>query len=98
MVQRIVLLKLKDGSLGERDRLAARTRDVLAETTGVVRSEVGTPADDAAERSWDLAFSIWLESTDALAAYQAHAGHRHLVDQELAPHVEVRKAWNFSVP
>lgn len=98
MVQRIVLLKLKDESLGERERLAARTREVLAETAGVIRSEVGTPADPAAEKSWDLAFSIWLDSTDALPAYQAHAGHRHLVDHELAPHVECRKAWNFDVP
>ncbi len=98
MVQRIVLLKLKDASLGERDRLAARTREVLAVTTGVVRSEVGTPADAPSEQSWDLVFSIWLESTAALPAYQAHAGHRQLVDQELAPHVEVRKAWNFAVP
>jgi hypothetical protein len=94
VIERIVLLKLSDR--GRRDEIAAEARRVLPGLPGVRGVQVGIPADAGAE-VWDLLFAVRFGALSEVEAYLAHPDHVRFVEQTLAPHVEIRKAWNFTL-
>ena len=97
MIQRVVLVKLKDEFTvdASREALAARSREILLTVPGVLGVTVGVPADGATETAWDLSLVIEFERLDQIPAYIAHPTHRDFVDNLLKPQMEVLKAWNF---
>ncbi|MCA9547875.1 MAG: Dabb family protein [Myxococcales bacterium] len=99
-VDRIVLVKL-DGPYATpagRAEVAAHTRTVFAKLPGVTDLRVGVPADDAAEKSWDLSITVRFARLADVDAYRVHPDHRTYVDEYLAPRMQVLKAWNFELP
>ena len=97
MVERLVLVKLKDAFCGhdERDDVARHSRQALAAVPGVRAVRVATPADDACAESWDLCMVVQFDSLDFVAPYVSHPKHRAYVDEYLKPKIELIKAWNF---
>ncbi|HHO53069.1 MAG TPA: Dabb family protein [Deltaproteobacteria bacterium] len=94
MIERFVFVKLKDRSL--RETIAAAALELLP-TVPVVRGiHVGTPADEGAE-VWDLVLVVQLDRIEDVPIYADHPIHRGFVDEHLAPHAEIKKAWNFSM-
>lgn len=99
MIQRIVLFKLKDEYCNDaaREEFAARTRTDLEALPQVHSVEVGVPADEASEASWDISISVRFDSMDDVQAYIVDPAHRAYVDGYAMPRIEVRKAWNFHI-
>jgi len=99
MIQRLVLVKLKDGYANESDRaeLAARSRDALPKVPGVCGVTVGLPADETAEIAWDISLCIEFAAMEDVATYIVHPIHRAYVDKDLKPKTEILKAWNFEI-
>ena len=85
-IERILLVKLNDGSL--REALAAEARQVVPGLPGVRSVRVGLPADADAE-VWDLLIAA---SFDTLADVDLAP-----FEALIAPHVQVRKAWSFTL-
>ena len=94
MIERFVFAKLKDRAL--REAIAAAAREALPAVPGVTSATVGLPADEGAE-VWDLVFVIRFDRYEDVATYIDHPVHVRFVQEHLAPHVEVKKAWNFEV-
>ncbi len=99
MIERFVMLKLKPEWSNEAGRAAvlAHSMDVLPRVPQVRDVHVGLPADDASERSWDIALVIRLDRIEDLPAYAVDPLHADYVGNYLAPRVECKKAWNFTV-
>lgn len=99
MIQRVVVIKLKDEYCNDEDRAAAAaySREVLATVPGVVGLSVGTPGDAPTLRSWDLMLLLRFDDIDAVESYRAHPVHRKYVDVFLKPMLEVIKVWNFEL-
>ena len=99
MIQRVVAIKLKDAYANDADRalVAATSREVLGSVPGVRAIDVGTPADAAALKSWDLLQLLRFDDLAAVEAYRAHANHRHYRDVFLRPMLDVIKVWNFEL-
>jgi hypothetical protein len=94
VIQRLVLLKLKDS--GTKEEVAAAALRDLPRVPGVRAVRVGRPADaDAAV--WDLLLAVSFDRIEDVAVYQVDPLHRAFVEQVLTPRVEVRKAWNFAM-
>ncbi len=94
MIERYVFVKLKDPV--RREALAAEALRALAAVPGVRRVRVGLPADADAE-VWDVSFAIEFDSLADVAAYVVHPDHVRFVEEHLAPHAAVKKAWNLEV-
>ena len=99
MIQRIVLIKLKDefATADNRKVVADRTRTDLPLLERVQRVEVGVPGDDKARGDWDIAISVYFDDIADVPKYVVDPDHRRYVDEFLAPQVEVIKAWNFEI-
>jgi len=97
MIQRVVVIKLKDAYANATDRAdaAQHTRDVLGLIPGVLHIDVATPADAACERSWDLCVLLRFDDLDAVESYRLDPRHRAYVDVFLKPMLEVIRVWNF---
>ena len=97
MIQRIVLFKLKDEYCNDtaRAEFAERSRTDLGALSQVRSVTVGVPADEASEKSWDIAISVQFDSMDDVQAYIVDPEHRAYVDGYAMPRIEMRKAWNF---
>jgi hypothetical protein len=97
VIQRVVVIKLKQAYANTTDRAAAAkyTRDVLGAIPQVRHIDVGTPADERCERSWDLCLLLRFDDLEAVETYRASAEHRAYVDIFLGPMLEVLKVWNF---
>jgi hypothetical protein len=80
-----------------RSRIAAHTRETLEEIPGVRSLSVGTPADEAAARSWDLSIVLRFDSLEGIRSYREHPEHRRYVDEYMKPKMQVVKAWNFEL-
>lgn len=93
MIERLVFVKLKDRS--RRESIAAAARVALPAVPVVEHAHVGLPADEGAE-VWDLVLVVHFRSYDDVATYIDDPVHVAFVQEHLAPHVEVKKAWNFS--
>lgn len=99
MIQRVVAIKLKDhyATAEDRAQVAATSREVLGAVPGVRAIEVGTPADLAAEKSWDVLLLLRFDDLEAVEAYRAHESHRLYMDVFLLPMLAVIKVWNFEL-
>lgn len=99
MIERHHYLKLKNGHANPEGRAETvrRVLEVLPTLPGVLGVTAGVPADPEAERSWDVFISVRFASLADIATYRSDTGHRGFVDEFLAPRVEMKKAWNFSV-
>jgi stress responsive alpha/beta barrel protein len=99
MIQRVVAIKLKDPYSNPEDRakVAAASREVLGAVPEVRSIEVGTPADFAAEKSWDVLLLLRFDDLDAVEVYRAHENHRRYLDVFLRPMLAVIKVWNFEL-
>ncbi len=97
MIDRFVFVRLKKEYVPERDAIAAYSTEILNGIPGILKAEVGTPADDHAEAAWDLSIRVRLDSLGDVEPYRAHPNHRRYVDEYLEPRWEVVKAWNFQV-
>ena len=94
MIERFVMLKLRPGF--DRERLAETARQVLPRVPGVRGVRVGVPADREAE-VWDLAIVVRFDRLEDVGRYLADPAHVAFVAETLAPAVEVKKTWNFTL-
>jgi hypothetical protein len=99
MIQRVVAIKLKDpyGNPEDRAKVAAASREVLGAVPFVRSIDVGTPADMAAEKSWDVLVLLRFDDLQAVEDYRAHENHRRYMDVFLRPMLAVIKVWNFDL-
>jgi hypothetical protein len=99
MIQRIVLLKLVEEFATDTDRAAVAdySRKVLTALPGVLRAEIGSPADAKSAESWDISLVLNFASTDDLEPFRVHPEHRAYVDEYLKPKLALIKAWNFRI-
>ena len=99
MIQRIVIFKLKNEYCNDASRaeFAERTRRDLSALSQVRDVNVGVPADEASEASWDIAITLKFDSMEDVKAYIVDPDHRTYVDDYASPKIEVRKAWNFEI-
>jgi hypothetical protein len=97
MVDRVVLIKLKDECADDAGRaeVADRSREVLPGLPGVRRVRVGQPVSG---KDWDIYLNVRFDAAEDIPAYAEHPDHRAYVDEFLRPRLEVIKAWNFEVP
>jgi len=99
MIERIVLIKLKDECCtdAEREEIARYSVQALKGLLGVRSLLVGTPADEAAAKSWDISITLHFDSLEAAEQFRTDPAHRSYVDDYLRTRMEVIKAWNFKV-
>ena len=97
MIERIVLVKLNDEAVPDRQVIATYSQVLLARIPGVVDVHVGRAADDQSASAWDLALVLRFESAADLAPYAVHPDHRAYVDEYLRPRMEAIRAWNFEL-
>lgn len=98
-IDRHHFLKLRPGFATPegRDEVVARCRAVLPGLPGVQGVTVGTPTDDESAAAWDVSIVVRFATLADVARYRADPEHRRFVDGFLAPRVEFKKAWNFTV-
>ena len=99
MIQRVVVIKLKDAYANDADRaqVAGHTREVLARIGGVRHLDVATPGDERCGRSWDLCILLRFDDIEAVEAYRVDETHRAYADVFLKPMLEVIRVWNFEL-
>ena len=99
MIQRIVIFKLKEEFCNDaaRAEFAERTRRDLSALSQVRDVNVGVPADETTEASWDIAITLEFDSMEDVKAYIVDPDHRTYVDDYATPKIQVRKAWNFEI-
>ncbi len=97
MIERIVLFKLKGEYCNDaaRAEIAERTRKDLGSLESVRSVSVGVPADEAAEKSWDLSVIVRFDNLQDVEAYLVDPAHRAYVDDYMRDRLELLKAWNF---
>jgi hypothetical protein len=97
MIERIVLVKLKEQYAGEAERheVASHSQEVLASVPGVTSVTVAVAADEKSSGGWDLAITVRFAALEDVPTYGAHPAHRAYVDDYLRPRMEMIKAWNF---
>ena len=81
----------------KRAELAKKVLSALSPLPGVLGVRVGLPADDHAEAAWDLMVVVQFAALEDVEAYRANEEHRRFVDEVLAPTIDVKKIWNFTV-
>ena len=99
MIQRIILLKLNKEFATDSGRAAVidHSRKVLTALPGVLRAEIGSPADETSAESWDISMVLNFASTDDLEPFRVHPEHRSYVDDYVKPKLALIKAWNFRI-
>lgn len=99
MIERHHYFRLKEPHATPEGRAdtARRTLEALTPLPGVLAVTVALPADDHAASGWDLAVTVRFASLDDVERYRADPAHRSFVDDVLAPRIEVKKVWNFTV-
>lgn len=99
MIQRVVAIKLKDQYANAEDRaqVAAMSLEVLGAVPVVRSIEVGTPADFATEKSWDVLLLLRFDDLAAVDVYRGHENHVRYMDTFLRPMLAVIKVWNFEL-
>ncbi|RME25115.1 MAG: Dabb family protein [Deltaproteobacteria bacterium] len=95
MVVRVVLIKLHDEFVPQREAIAAESERMLSAVPGVQAVEADIPADIQSAGSWDLCLRLRFADMDAVDAYVPHPAHREYLDW-LEPRCHVKKAWNFT--
>ncbi len=99
MIERIVLFKLKSEYCNDaaRAEIAERTRRDLGALQNVRSVSVGVPADEPAEKSWDLSVVVRFDTLEDVNAYVVDPAHRAYVDNYMRDRIELLKAWNFRI-
>jgi hypothetical protein len=99
MIQRVVVVKLKDAYSNDETRalVKAKTLEVLKDAHGVVGLEVGLPCDERSRKSWDLCIFVRFRSMADVEIYKDDKIHRAYADVFLKPLWETIKVWNFDV-
>ena len=99
MIQRVVVIKLKDAYANKEDRaeVVRQTKVVLTTAPGVRHLDVATPADARCKRSWDLCILLRFDDLEAVETYRVDKIHRAYVDVFLKPMLEVIRVWNFDL-
>ena len=99
MIERIVLLKVKDelANAESRAEMAAYSEALLRSLPGVIDANVGVPADDTSAKSWDLRLAIRFARYEDVEPYRVHPRHVAYVEEYLRPRITFRKAWNFAL-
>jgi hypothetical protein len=99
MIERVVLLKLKPEHATPEARavVARRALEALRPIPGVLAVSAGAPADEAAEKSWDVIITTRFATLADADAYRDHPDHRRFVDEFVEPRCQVRKLWNFAI-
>lgn len=99
MVERYHFFKLKPSfaTPSGRAEVVDELLRVLPRVRGVAKVHAGLPADADAESSWDVSLVVRFSHLDDVATYKLDPAHRRLVDEFLAPRIEVKKTWNFEV-
>lgn len=94
---RIVLVKLQpeQANAGGRAALAASVRAALGADPDLLALRVELPADADAERSWDVALRLELQSPEAFERLAAREHYRGLFERDLPARAVVVKAWSF---
>ncbi len=91
MIERIVLLKLRD-ELAHSEGRSAVARELASMFEGDSSAvRVGLPADEAAEKSWDLCVTFSFEPKDPTSPVEPEA----IALAALGDRVWVKKAWSF---
>lgn len=100
MIERILLLKLKDEHATPTGREAARaySATMLRGLPRLRSLRVGVPADADAEKSWDLAVVLGYDALDGVEASAEHPDFARWWDELVNAKAIVTKAWNFEVP
>lgn len=93
MVERIILLKLNDPST--RAEVAALTVDALSKLPDLEELSVGVPADEAAEKSWDVSIVLGVANLALLNTVLESALFTSYLEDTLKERCTVTKAWNF---
>lgn len=98
MIQRVVLIKLKDAYRTDvnRRQIAEHSREVLGPLPQVRALEVVTAADPRTESDWDVCILVRFDDLEAVEAYRVHEVHRKYVDIYLKPLMAGIRAYNFS--
>ena len=99
MILRTVFVKLHDEWANERGRqtIAVHAQKTLVALPGVVRVEVGFPADEATETAWDLTFQVHFARYEDVEPYRIHPDHLDFLNNYLGPKAVVKKVWNFKI-
>lgn len=99
MIQRIVLLQLKDHHSKPETiaEVAEHSREVLPQLPGVLDVHVGLAADQRTASSWHLTLVLRFASMEDIPPFAAHPDHRAYVDEYLRPMLESIAAYNFEV-
>ena len=97
MIERIVLVKLSEAAVSDRQAIADQSRRVLERIPGVRSVRVARPADEPTAANCDLALVLRFDTLDEVEAYRIHPDHRAYVDEYLKPRMEAITAWNFVV-
>ena len=97
MIERTVLVKLKEPYAGEVERreVASHSQKALARIPGVTGVTVAVAADEKTSGSWDLVITVRFAALEDVPTYGAHPVHRAYVDDYLRLRMEALKAWNF---
>lgn len=99
MVERHHYFRLKPAHATQEARAetAGQILEALTPLPGVLGVTVGLPADEHAEAGWDLTVTVRFASLEDVEAYRADPAHRRFVDEVLAPRIDVKKIWNFTI-
>ena len=99
MIERHVLVKLTDDYASDAGRaeVLAETQAKLSAIPGVIGLSLGTPADEAAKKAWDVSIIVRFAKIEDVESYRDDPGHRTYVDSFLRPRIVSLKAWNFEV-
>jgi len=97
MILRHVYIKLSKESAGDRDFVVQESHRLLSRVPEVLSLTVEVPADETAEKAWDVALTLRFDTLEEVERYRAHADHKEYVASCLRPRLEVIKAWNFNV-
>jgi len=99
MILRTVFVKLHDEWANDRGRnaIAAHSKKTLGDLPGVVRADVGFPAEETTETAWDLTFQVHFERFEDVEPYRVHPDHLTFLNDYLSPKAVVKKVWNFRI-
>ena len=99
MILRTVFVKLHDEWANPRGRhaIATHAKKTLEALPGVVRADVGFPAEEQTETAWDLTFQVHFERFEDVEPYRVHPDHLDFLDNYLSPKAVIKKVWNFQI-
>ena len=99
MIIRTVFVKLHDEWANDRGRktIGDHAQQVLSALPGVVRADIGFPADQGTEEAWDLTFQVHFQRFEDVEPYRVHLDHLDFLNHYLSPKAVVKKVWNFRI-